>query len=223
MSEWNRIVRTVGEPDPGYLAARDPFPGYLAVRDPFPSAEMRYRYPEEWPAFEEAGCERFGHDSFTAATWERCINWLLVNAPKLEPLPPGWCRIDEIAHLKWAQATALLKPPTGTERSEPRRKRRGRPAATESRGPKASSRDDLTPTAWKLLEATRDVGAVDTGKAVGRGAIAAKARVGNHDSKHVQEALKRLTSRGYLDAKRGHGTWITEDGNKALNKRSKSG
>jgi hypothetical protein len=83
--------------------------------------------------------------------------------------------------------------------------------------------DNLTPTAWKLLRAIRQLGAVNSEKAVGRSEITAKARTGNHDSKHNQEAFKQASGLGLITAKRNAGTWLTQAGIDALDKRSGCG
>ena len=83
--------------------------------------------------------------------------------------------------------------------------------------------DNLTPTAWKLLGAIRQLGAVNSGKAVGRAKIAVKAGTGNHDSKHNQLAFAQLSDLALIAATRNVGTWLTQAGIDALDKQSKSG
>jgi hypothetical protein len=107
----------------------------------------------------------------------------------------------------------------------------GKPAGSKARQtpdagdgrPNALTLDDLPPTAWKLLKAIFEKRATDSASAVGRPEIAAKARVGNHDSKHNQYAFRQLTDLQLITAKRNVGTWITAAGIQALNKRSISG
>jgi hypothetical protein len=85
------------------------------------------------------------------------------------------------------------------------------------------SLDDLTPTAWKLLKAIRDLKAVDSETCAIQSRIAAKAKTGNHDSKHNQLAFGQLSGLHLISAKRRVGTWITGAGLQALGKRSKTG
>jgi hypothetical protein len=78
--------------------------------------------------------------------------------------------------------------------------------------PKATTLDDLTPTAWKLLRALSDLDAVNSEKAVGRSRIARKARTGNHDSKHNQDAFALLSKCELIVARNGIGTWLNATG-----------
>jgi hypothetical protein len=110
--------------------------------------------------------------------------------------------------------------------SEPAGTRPNRPgklsdsAAGKNRAP---SLDDLTPTAWKLLRTVRQMGAVSADTAKDRSAITSRAKKGNHDSKHNQTAFKRLSDLRFIAARKNVGTWITEAGIDALDKRSTSG
>jgi hypothetical protein len=84
---------------------------------------------------------------------------------------------------------------------------------------KAQTVDDLPPVAWKLLQALLDLGATDTGRAVGREEIAAKARVGNAGSTHVEDTFKMLMELGLVGSRRKVGTWLTADGREAISRR----
>ena len=84
----------------------------------------------------------------------------------------------------------------------------------------AKSLDDLTPTAWKLLKAIRLLHATNSESAKSRPDIAAKAKTGNHDSDHNKDAFRRLSDLGLITAKKRIGTWLTDAGMSALDKRS---
>ncbi len=88
---------------------------------------------------------------------------------------------------------------------------------------KALSQDDLTKTAWKLLRAMRRLGAISVEFARNRTDIAASAHSGNHDSDHNKTAFKQLLDLGLVVARRNVGTWLTEAGIRATDKRPKSG
>jgi hypothetical protein len=83
--------------------------------------------------------------------------------------------------------------------------------------PRATRLDDLTPTAWKLLQTLRSLGAVTSEKALARAKIAEKAGAGNHDSKHIQEAFALLKRCGLIIARNNVGTWLTAAGVAAAN------
>jgi hypothetical protein len=163
---------------------------------------MRSRYPEVWPAFAEACCERFGHDSFTANTWERFMTWAHVNVPKIEPLPPGWRRRDEIAHLKQLAAIALLRardeggPPTGTD-------------GNGNRAEPSLSRDQR----WLLVAALR-LSAIHSDSRKNAKVLLIKARGEFDKPANVKKALSRLVREGLLDSRtgRGGGYWLTPAG-----------
>ena len=97
---------------------------------------------------------------------------------------------------------------------------------TEGTTPPAASMslDDLTPNAWKLLAAIRDLDAVDSGTAQIQPKIVARAtrKRGNHDSKHHQLAFGQLSELGLIASKKRVGTWITDAGIQALEKRLKT-
>jgi hypothetical protein len=128
-----------------------------------------------------------------------------------------------LSELERAEGRETFEQPRDETRLSTKADGSGDARRTSSRRPKASNLDDLTSTAWKLLRAVRDKGAISSEKAVGRDAIAAKARVGNHDSKHNQYAFGQLADLQLIIAKRKVGTWITDAGIRALNKRSISG
>jgi hypothetical protein len=94
---------------------------------------------------------------------------------------------------------------------------------TNNQATKERGLDDLTPTGWKLLRALSQLEAFDSERAAGRAEITKKARTGNHDSKHNQEAFSALSHLGLIKAKRNAGTWLTQAGIDALDKRSKNG
>jgi hypothetical protein len=88
---------------------------------------------------------------------------------------------------------------------------------------KVPSLDDLTPTAWKLLKTIRRMGATTAVTATNRSNLTSRSRTGNHDSKHNQIAFNQLSDLGLIAGRRNVGTWITESGIAALDKRSISG
>jgi hypothetical protein len=79
--------------------------------------------------------------------------------------------------------------------------------------------DDLTKAAWKLLQAMLDLGATDSGKAVGREEIAAKAGVGHANSQHIEAIFKGLKRLGLVVSRQNAGTWLTEAGIEAISRR----
>jgi hypothetical protein len=79
--------------------------------------------------------------------------------------------------------------------------------------------DDLTSAAWKLLQAMRDRDATDSGKAVGREEIAAKAGVGHANSQHIEAIFKGLKRLGLVLSRRNAGTWLTAAGIEAISRR----
>jgi hypothetical protein len=83
----------------------------------------------------------------------------------------------------------------------------------------AQSLDDLTPTAWKLLRAIRQLDATSAETAKSRPVISARAGTGNHDSDHNKAAFRQLSDLGLITAKKRVGTWLTDAGMSALNKR----
>jgi hypothetical protein len=83
--------------------------------------------------------------------------------------------------------------------------------------------DNLTPTAWKLLRALRDLKALDSEKAATQPRVTDKADTGNHDSKHNQQAFRQLAHLKLIVTRKNVGTWLSDAGIAALNKRSKGG
>jgi hypothetical protein len=113
--------------------------------------------------------------------------------------------------------------PTGKKAMESLSHERGTSAKSSGQERRAKGLDDLTKSDWKLLKALQQVGGLNADSARSRSQITAKAKTGNHDSKHNQEGFQRLTSLGLICARRNVGTWLTDAGIDALDKRPISG
>ena len=107
--------------------------------------------------------------------------------------------------------------------AEPHQDKDGSPGCTDEGATNAQRLDDLTQTAWKLLRAIRQLGAINAETAKNRPTITSKANTGNHDSKHNQIAFKKLVDSGLTASRKNVGTWLKEAGIAALEKRSISG
>jgi hypothetical protein len=97
--------------------------------------------------------------------------------------------------------------------------RQGAGKASKAKGKteKPLTLDNLTKTAWKLLETLEQLKATTVRRAVTRERIAAEAGdVGNADSGSVRAAFKTLADMGLIATKRNVGTWITQAGLDAL-------
>jgi hypothetical protein len=93
------------------------------------------------------------------------------------------------------------------------------PRLKNQRKSDADTAEDLTSTARKLLRALSKLKATDLAEARGRNEIADEAKVGNADSRHCRRAFDQLKSHGFIESKRGVGTWITRAGRTALKTR----
>ena len=85
------------------------------------------------------------------------------------------------------------------------------PPPEDKSGAKGTT-EQLTRNDWKLLRATRDMGAIDLECAASRDRITARARTGHAESKHNQESFERLKRMRLIDAARRVGTWLTPKG-----------
>jgi hypothetical protein len=90
-------------------------------------------------------------------------------------------------------------------------------------GTTARSPNDLTKTAWKLLRTIHQMGAMSAETAKTRTQITSRARTGNNDSKHNQSAFTQLSDLGWIAARKNVGTWLTDAGIAAADKRSIKG
>jgi hypothetical protein len=203
-----------------------PLPG----KEPVPIPGDKFAIADEvWQGPEDLWLLRAVNESWpdvvVRISPDRAAQWLIDAGhglpdelkPYGTPLPDG----DQALPARPAGFMAAIEPVTlGTAANQ------GKPATEASRKGKTGdppTLDTLKPTAWKLLGALRDLGAIDSEKAARRDKITAKARKGNHDSKHNQEAFEQLSDLGLISARRNVGKWITQVGIDALNKRSISG